>query len=107
MNRTRMILSALLLLGVLLVSTACSTSYRVMHIEDHPAGTATLMETHTTTHMLAGLYNTSHYDYWECDRSDAGLDCHKVCYNHDQFGNFPAGVTAEDLACTQFGAVAE
>lgn len=103
MKNMRMILSTLFLLGLLVFSTvfstACSTSYRVMHIEDHSAGTTTLMETETTRHMLAGLYNKAEYNYWECQRTDAGLDCHKACYNPDQFGNFPESVQEQDLAC--------
>ena len=107
MKNTRMILSALLLVCLMALSAACSTSYRVLHIEDHPAGQATLMQTHTTKHMLGGLYNESRHNYWECQRTQVGLDCHKTCYNPDTFGKFPETMADEDLACFGYGTVAQ
>ena len=107
MKRITTILAALLVAGLLAFAAGCSTSHRVLHVEDHPSGKTTLLETLTMKHQLGGLYTTSQYNYWECQRTEAGLDCHQVCWNFEQFGARAEGVAEDAPACRGYIAAAE
>jgi hypothetical protein len=98
MNTTRNIAFALLLLGVLALTSACSTSYRILSVEDHPNGEVTLMKTLTTS-SVGGFYNTAKYNYWECRRSDAGLSCEKTCWHRDISGQWPQNAPQDGAMC--------
>jgi hypothetical protein len=99
MTNSPKIIFALLLLGVMAFATACSTSYKVLSVEDHPNGEVTLLKTLTTNNMAAGFYNTTQYNYWECRRSDQGLDCEKTCWNRGVSGNLPANAPKDAAMC--------
>lgn len=106
MTQKIMIPAALLLLALVLMA-GCSSSHRVVRVEDHPSGKSTLLETVSTEHMALGMYNQSSYQYWECERTDGALNCSKVCWNPDAFGSLPEGVSESDLACTGYAVAAD
>lgn len=99
MTNPRKILFALLLLGVMAFATACSTSYKVLSVEDHPNGEVTLLKTLTTKSMAAGFYNSRQFNYWECRRTDQGLDCEKTCWNRGINGKLPANAPENGAMC--------
>jgi hypothetical protein len=80
-------------------ATACSTSYKVLSVEDHPNGEVTLLKTLTTTNMAAGFYNTVQYNYWECQRSAQGLNCEKTCWNRGIAGKLPKNAPETGAMC--------
>lgn len=100
---------ALLLTGLLAVLSGCTTSYRVLNVDDHPTGEVTYMQTLTTKNMAGGLWNHTVTNYWECQRDASGLTCNKTCWNYDQFGSWPASAPEEGPRCAAYsgGAVVE
>lgn len=98
MNAITKTLFALIAVGLLALAAGCSTSYKVLSVEDHPEGDVTLIQT-LTTDTVGGVYNESRYNYWECKRSDAGLDCEKTCWNKDQASQWPESAPEDGAQC--------
>ncbi len=103
MTTKRKIVFALLLVGLMAFATACSTSYRIISVEDHPNGNVTLMKTLTTTHGVAGYGDSTKYNYWECQRTDQGLSCEKTCWNKNFQGQWPEDAPKGGVECANYG----
>lgn len=106
MKMTTKLLFALALVAVLSLMAGCSTSYRVLSVDDHPSGEVTLMKTLTTHHRLAGTWNQAQYNFWECQRTSAGLSCEKTCWNYNSSGQWPENAPKDGAQCLPFNSAA-